>query len=140
MPHPLFQISILRMKRRGATEELQALPIVPFDPKVHFAKQPRKPEFPNLLKVKGRSPNIIELLGGTEDGRLVFPRCLVFPDYFAYSESLVAIKKWCIQLADAVCTLHSLDIIHRDLELRNILRSLDYENLLCDLESDRSRN
>ncbi|KAH0581534.1 hypothetical protein H2248_011243 [Termitomyces sp. 'cryptogamus'] len=129
------------------TEELQAVPIIEFDQKLHFAKRCRyKSEITNLLKVKGLSPNIIELLGRTDDGRLVFPLCkdgFILGHTTVGSKSLLTVKRWSVELADAVCILHSHGIIHRDLELRNILATSDCQTVvLCDLEgrwgSDRA--
>ncbi|KAG6859907.1 hypothetical protein C0995_002117 [Termitomyces sp. Mi166 len=121
------------------TEDLEKLPIIAFDEKKHFAKRSKyKSEIKNLLKVKGLSPNIIELLGRTEDGRLVFPLCMsgfVLGHTTPGSKSLFAIKRWCVDLADAVCVLHAHGIVHRDLEARNILATLDLQTIiLCDLE------
>ncbi|KAJ7814133.1 hypothetical protein B0H14DRAFT_2850951 [Mycena olivaceomarginata] len=89
------------------------LPLVAFDERVHFAKPSKfRSEIPNLLKAKGL-PHIVQLLGRTEDGRLVFPKLL----------------------ADALISLHSIGLIHRDLALRNILATPDYRTAyLCDLE------
>ncbi|KAF8058014.1 kinase-like domain-containing protein [Lyophyllum atratum] len=120
------------------TPEVPDLPVIVFDEKIHFAKRSKyESEVFNLLKIKGGSPHVVELLGRTDDGQLVFPR---------YEQGLMApsrvkpltialLRRWSLQLAEAVCFLHSLGIIHRDLHMRNVLVTADYQNmLLCDFE------
>ncbi|KAG6842993.1 hypothetical protein H0H93_002631, partial [Arthromyces matolae] len=126
--------------KEDITEDLQTLPVVDFDEKLHFAKHSRyRSEIANLLKVKGLSPNLIQLLGRTEDGRLVFPLARPAGIILVRKQdgmTLSAIKQCCVDLADALRILHSLDIVHRDLEGRNLLASLDWKTvILCDLES-----
>ncbi|KAJ7326367.1 kinase-like domain-containing protein, partial [Mycena albidolilacea] len=108
-------------------------PAADFDDTIHFAKRSKyKSEISNLLRAKS-GPHIVELLGRTEDGRLVFPRLKqgftqALREVGRLSLSLV------LQLAEAVAYLHSIDIIHRDLHVRNILYSPDGNDaILCDL-------
>ncbi|KAJ3571142.1 hypothetical protein NP233_g3948 [Leucocoprinus birnbaumii] len=108
------------------------LPVVAFDPKIHFAKTCRSiKEVSNLLQVQGH-PNIVRLLGRNEAGDLVFLRHRrPFLD-----GSISDFRRLLLQLVDAVMFLHSKGIVHRDLAFRNLLLSQDRQNLiLCDLES-----
>lgn len=118
--------------------EVLDLPVVVFDENIHFSKTSKyKSEVANLLKIKNGSPHVIELLGRTDDGKLVFPR---YP-MGGYAAQVVSpltisvVKRWATQLAEAVCFLHSLGIVHRDLATRNVLATDDYQNMiLCDFE------
>jgi serine/threonine protein kinase len=48
---------------------------------------------------------------------------------------IAVVRRILIQLADALISLHSIEIIHRDLVLRNILLSFDHQTAyLCDLD------
>ncbi|GLB42707.1 putative protein kinase domain containing protein [Lyophyllum shimeji] len=120
--------------------KIRALPVVAFDETIHFAKISKyKSEVANLLKVKdtGGSPRVIELLGRTQDGRLVFPRHETGfnASRIAKPLTIALLKRWAVQLAEAVCFLHSIGIIHRDLHVRNVLVTKDKQNMiLCDLE------
>ncbi|KAF8070067.1 kinase-like domain-containing protein [Lyophyllum atratum] len=120
------------------THEVLDLPVVVFDEKIHFAKRPKyKSEIVNLLKIKGGSPHVVELLGRTDDGQLVFPRYepAMPPSVRINPLTIALLRRWSLQLAEAVCFLHSLGIIHRDLNIRNVLVTADYQNmLLCDFE------
>jgi hypothetical protein len=111
------------------------LPLVAFDERVHFAKPSKfRSEIPNLLKAKGL-PHIVQLLGRTEDGRLVFPKLVIGQRLAAAPAGIAERKRILLQLADALISLHSIGLIHRDLALRNILASPDYRTAyLCDLE------
>ncbi|KAJ6625640.1 hypothetical protein B0H10DRAFT_2430392 [Mycena sp. CBHHK59/15] len=56
------------------TAELALLPLLEYDPSIHFAKRAWfKVEITNLIHCKG-SPHIVQLLGKTADNQLVFPR------------------------------------------------------------------
>ncbi|KAF5368188.1 hypothetical protein D9757_011313 [Collybiopsis confluens] len=114
---------------------IHQLPLVTFDEKLHFAKECRAPnEVDNLLRAKGH-PNVVELLGQTEDGKLVFPRYLLHPEFEFFGGTIPDLKRVLLQLADAVIFLHSKGIVHRDLNLRNILFEPGRNVILCDLES-----
>ncbi|KAF8067496.1 kinase-like domain-containing protein [Lyophyllum atratum] len=120
------------------THEVLDLPVIVFDEKIHSAKRSKyKSEVFNLLKIKGGSPHVVELLGRTDDGQLVFPRYeqgLTAPSRVK-PLTIAVFRRWSLQLAEAVCFLHSLGIIHRDLHMRNVLVTADYQNmLLCDFE------
>ncbi|KAJ7079370.1 kinase-like domain-containing protein, partial [Mycena crocata] len=121
---------------RKDTEDLVArLPLVAFDERIHFAKRSKfRSEIPNLLRANGL-PHIVKLLGRTVDGRLVFPRLRPAPQLVSRTIGIAAVKRILLQLADAVLGLHAVGIIHRDLALRNILGSADFQTVyLCDLE------
>ena len=56
------------------SEEVAKLPLIAFDPEKHFKKTPTyKQEIRYLLQCQG-SPRIVQLLGRTEEGALVFPK------------------------------------------------------------------
>ncbi|KXN81745.1 hypothetical protein AN958_03762 [Leucoagaricus sp. SymC.cos] len=116
---------------QDAREAVSQLPVVAFDPKIHFPKVCRcVNEVPNLLRVKGH-PHIVSLLGRSEAGELVFPR---YQQPFL-NGSISDYRRLLLQLADAVIFLHLLGIVHRDLAFRNLLLSDDGQDLiLCDLE------
>ncbi|KAJ4498808.1 kinase-like domain-containing protein [Lentinula lateritia] len=115
---------------------LSVLPVISIDEERYFVKETRSSgEVINLLKTKG-GPQLVELLGRTEDGKLVFPRHLDFAAGVFMEASISVYKQILLQLADAIIFLHSRGIIHRDIALRNILASKDRQNIvLCDLES-----
>ncbi|KAK7439040.1 hypothetical protein VKT23_017746 [Stygiomarasmius scandens] len=121
---------------QNADDVVQQLPVVPFDVNLHFAKECRCiNEVQNLLKVKG-GPHIVQLLGRTEEGKLVFPLYLEQPWAIFITASISEYKRLLLQLADALLFLHSHGIVHRDVALRNILTCQNRQSLiLCDLES-----
>ena len=118
------------------SEEVAKLPLVAFDPEKHFKKSPTyKQEIRYLLQCRG-SPRIVQLLGRTEDGALVFPKFKRSFLVTALSNKdhgrIQNIRRWMLDIIDGVASLHSLGIVHRDLTLRNIL---DADPLvICDLQ------
>lgn len=122
-------------------EVVHQLPVIAFDATLHFAKECRAvEEVKNLLKVRG-GPHIVNLLGRTDDEKLVFPRYLEQVLSVFFKASISEYRQLLIELADAVIFLHSQGIIHRDLAPRNILATSDRQHLLlCDLESKYGSN
>lgn len=123
-------------KEEDATDIVSQLPVVAYNDQIHFAKRCRcRAEVPNLLRAKG-CPNVVKLLGRTEDGLLVFHKyCSGRALSFASNNSIISLKRILIQLAEAVISLHLLGIIHHDLHIDNVLGSPDYLTAyLCDLE------
>ncbi|KAI1810730.1 kinase-like domain-containing protein [Poronia punctata] len=120
------------------------LPLIQVDPAKHFVKQCKYPsEIENLIKCQGGSipgrplsPNIVQLLGRSADGKLVFEKLSTSAVTFSRVSSLAVYKSWILQLIDALDCLHSVDIVHRDLRTDNLLFSDDGSRLVvCDLES-----
>ena len=111
------------------------LPLVAFNEQILFAKSHKfRSEVPNL-KLAAELPHIVRLLGRTDDGRIVFPKLVSGTDLALKSPSVAKFKRVLLELAQAVSELHSVGICHRDLALRNVLGSLDYQTAyLCDLE------
>jgi len=125
---------ILRLKSDlDFSEEVAKLPLIAFDPEKHFKKSTTyKQEIRYLLQCRG-SPRIVQLLGRTEEGALVFPKFKR-----SFMETLLSnkdqgrmqnIRRWMVEVIDGVACLHSLGIIHRDL---NILESDPL--VICDLQ------
>ncbi|KAJ2986937.1 hypothetical protein NUW58_g4791 [Xylaria curta] len=122
---------------------LAALPVVAVDPNQHFVKRGKyTSEIHNLIACQGgscpgtrKSPHVIQLLGRSYQGELVFEKLV--PRYvLAAVHPLSTYKDWILQLVDGLCYLHSLDIVHRDLRIDNLLFSRDGSHLvICDLES-----
>jgi hypothetical protein len=134
-------------QRDDDTEDVSAalalLPQIQVDPSRHFVKEAKYPsEIYNLLKCQGGacpgkplSPHIIQLLGKSANGKLVFERLL--PRYLIFHRfcSVAVYKRWILHLIEAVRCLHSLNIIRRDLHLENLLFSADGERqVVADLE------
>ncbi len=120
------------------------LPLVKVDTERYFTKKGKyRSEIHNLLECQGGtcpgqplSHHLIQLLGRSDKNELVFeklvPRYFVLPKF----SNLGIYKRWLLQMIDALETLHSLDIIHRDLRIENRLWSPDGDRLVvCDLES-----
>lgn len=122
------------------------LPLVPHvDPTKHFLKKGKyRSEVANLLKCQGGtcpgqpiSPHIIQLLGRSSDGQLVFHKLetrgfILWQDKYC---SIATYKAWILHLIAALKTLHSLGIVHRDLRADNLLFSDDGHRLVvCDIE------
>jgi hypothetical protein len=121
---------------------LASLPQIEVDPDVHFVKKGKYvSEVRNLLACQGgscpgtpKSPYIIQLLGKSPNGELVFEK---YTPHWALAilRPLSVYKTWILQLIDGLRCLHSLDIVHRDLRIANLLFSHDHSRLLiCDLE------
>ncbi|TDL29943.1 kinase-like protein [Rickenella mellea] len=118
------------------SEEVAKLPLIDCDPNIHFSKTPTyKQEIRNLLLLRG-SPRIVQLLGRTKDGALVFQK---YRHDLSYTVSanrderrVENIKRWMIEVIDAVEVLHSHGIVHRDLVVRNILEAEPL--VICDLQ------
>jgi serine/threonine protein kinase len=127
--------------REDCSEELKDLPLISPDAALHFVKKPScRSELLNLRRCKG-SPYVVQLLGKTETGDLVFEK---FPsDLFIFSlcnpqmATVATIKQFMLHLIDAVADVHSHGIIHQDLVLRNLLYSGDISKpvVIADLQS-----
>lgn len=120
------------------------LPLVNVDPAKHFAKKGKyRSEIENLVKCQGGSVpghrlslHVVQLLGRSSDGRLVFEKLSSSARTLSRFSSLAIYKSWILQLVDALDCIHSVGIVHRDLRADNILFSVDGERLaVCDLES-----
>ena len=118
------------------SEEVSKLPLVVFDDEKHFAKLPTyKQEIRHLLQCRG-SPHIVQLLGRSKEGWLIFPR--FERDLFSasltnlYRGRIQQIKGWMLDVIDGVAYLHSLGIVHRDLNRWNIL--VADHLVICDLQ------
>ncbi|KAJ5206635.1 hypothetical protein N7491_002750 [Penicillium cf. griseofulvum] len=128
---------------------LTSLPILDIhsdnvNPDKYFLKKSKyKSEISGLLKCQGgscpgapKSPHVIQLLGRSRDGRLVFekfkPRWLLVDIY-----PLATYKEWIFQVISGLKCLHSCGIIHRDLRIDNLVFSTDIvpRVIICDLES-----
>ncbi|EMD38038.1 hypothetical protein CERSUDRAFT_82272 [Gelatoporia subvermispora B] len=98
-----------------AKELFHTLPLIVYDKTQHFAKPAHtRREIEVLLKCRG-SPHIIELLGRTEDGRLVYPR---YPEgnflLTVYRNfSIANIKRWMLGIVDAIETIHAAGYTYR---------------------------
>lgn len=121
---------------------LAALPIVEVDSSKHFVKKGKyKSEISNLLECQGgscpgvpKSAHIIQLLGKSPEGKLVFEK---FKSRYVlgYIYPLAVYKDWLLQIISGMKKLHFLGIIHRDLRIDNIVFSADTSRvLICDLE------
>jgi serine/threonine protein kinase len=127
--------------REDCSEELEDLPVISPDAALHFVKKPSyRSELRNLSLCKG-SPYVVQLLGKTHTGDLVFEK---FPsDLFRFSlfnprmVTIATVKQFMLHLIDAVADIHSRSIIHRDLVLRNLLYSGDISKpvVIADLQS-----
>ncbi|KAJ6478001.1 hypothetical protein DFH09DRAFT_951763, partial [Mycena vulgaris] len=78
---------------------------------------------------------IVELIGRTDDGRIVFPKLVLAERLALAMAGIGEIKRILLQLAEAVISLHAIELIRCDLALRTILASSDNQTAyLCDLE------
>ncbi|KAB8356454.1 hypothetical protein FH972_024037 [Carpinus fangiana] len=125
------------------TAQLALLPLVSVDPQKHFLKKPKyASEINNQLLCQGGlcpgTPlclNIVQLLGKTNDGRLVFPKYKTRQNSLIRVHALDTYKSWILQILRSLQTLHGLGIAHRDLRIDNMVWSHDDRTLfLCDLE------
>ncbi|KAL8974601.1 MAG: hypothetical protein Q9197_001169 [Variospora fuerteventurae] len=118
------------------------LPVIEINPDRHFVKKGKyESEVRNLLKCQRGScpgtpvsPHIIQLLGRSSNGELVFER---FKSRYvlAFIRSVDVYKSWILQLISGLQALHSLGIVHRDLRIDNLLFSPDCTRIInCDLE------
>ena len=114
---------------------LALLPEIEVDSHKHFLKKPKYvSEIHNLIKCQGGSPHVIQLLGKSSVGELVFER---FEPYYVLGlvHPLRTYKAWILQVIAGLRCLHSLGIVHRDLRIANLLFSSDRSRvLICDLE------
>ncbi|KAI9698044.1 MAG: hypothetical protein M1836_004397 [Candelina mexicana] len=121
---------------------LDSIPVVDINPDKHFVKKGKyESEIRNLLKCQGGScpgvpisPHIIQLLGRSSNGELVFEK---FKSRYilAFIRTPDIYKSWVLQLISGLQTLHSLGIVHRDLRIDNLLFSSDCTKIIiCDLE------
>jgi serine/threonine protein kinase len=114
----------------------KSLPIIQVDEKLHFTKRPSyKSEIDALLKCQG-SQRIVQLLGQSSSGDLVFPKLkgslMMAAIRHPVKGRRARIKKWLLEIIEAVIELHALGIIHRDLVLRNVLEAEPL--VVCDLQ------
>lgn len=132
---PLFDFDDVKCPEEDTHDIVADLPLVAFDEQIHFAKLPKfRSEVPNL-KLAAELPHIVRLLGRTDDGRIVFPKLASGFGLAVRSTGVAYFRRVLLQLAQAIIGLHSVGICHRDLALRNVLASLDYQTAyLCDLE------
>ncbi|KAF8167391.1 hypothetical protein B0H34DRAFT_792120 [Crassisporium funariophilum] len=98
------------------SEEVAQLPLIAFDADQHFSKNPTyKKEIRYLLQSRG-SPHVVQLLGRTKDGALVFPKFehdSVTNIMSHKNEGRVQnIRRWMLEVIDGVAYLHSLGICH----------------------------
>ncbi|KAB8532583.1 hypothetical protein FH972_025528 [Carpinus fangiana] len=123
--------------------ELEKLPLIEVDADLHFQKKPKyKSEILNLLACQGGtcpgtplSAHITPLLGRSKDGALILPKYTRHPLPLHQLHTLASIKQWLLDLINGLQCLHSLDIVHRDLRIANVVFSNDHKNMLiCDLE------
>jgi serine/threonine protein kinase len=109
---------------------VRGLPLVKsFDEEIHYAKpSTRRSEIPNLLRAKELGlPHIVQILGRTEDHQIVFPKLHDGLLLAHKTVGIVAVKRVLLQIAEALISLHDIGMIHRDLVVRNILGSSDYQ-------------
>ncbi|KAJ6602482.1 kinase-like domain-containing protein [Mycena vulgaris] len=131
------------------TKALEGIPgivgnlhLISFDTEIHFSKRSKCwSEIPNLLLVNGKRDEhknldyVVKLLGRTDDNQIVFPKLLDGFTLAVNTIGIAAVKRILVQLAAGLIALHEIGIVHRDLALRNILGSSDYQTAyICDLE------
>ncbi|KAI9814485.1 MAG: hypothetical protein M1832_005891 [Thelocarpon impressellum] len=119
------------------------LPLIEVDEQQHFLKKGKyRSEIHNLIACQGgscpgrpRSRHLIQLLGRSGKNELVFENLLSRPFVLPRFSGLATYKRWLLHIVDALETLHSLGIVHRDLRVENLLFSRDGGRLVvCDLE------
>ncbi|KAJ7291248.1 hypothetical protein C8J57DRAFT_212681 [Mycena rebaudengoi] len=117
---------------------VRGLPLIePFDDKLHHTKtSTRRSEIPNLLRAKELGlPHIVQILGRTKEHQIVFPKLCEGFFLAGRTVGIAAVKRILLQIVEALISLHDIGIIHRDLVVRNILGSSDYQTAyVCDLE------
>lgn len=128
---------------KNVDEALATIPKTQVDLNKHFVKKSKYiSKIQNLLKCQGRScpgvpksAHIIQLLGKSPNRELVFGK---FNPHFILTavHSLSVYKAWLLQVIDGLRCLHSLEIVHRDLRIDNLVFAAGTSRLLiCDLES-----
>ncbi|KAK2017599.1 hypothetical protein LZ32DRAFT_684643 [Colletotrichum eremochloae] len=135
---PLEQAPPLPTEELDDSEDLgQILKLLP------VVQSKYESEVRNLLKCqeescpgKPVSEHIIQLLGKSTDGKLVFekfkPRYLVLGQVHALPTYL----DWILQLISGLKSLHLLGIVHRDLRIENLVFSRDNSKIvIIDLET-----
>ena len=110
---------------QDCSEELDKLTLIAFDNEKHFAKYPTDPL---LVGVPG-FPHVVQLLGRTEEGTLVFPKS---KQSFGDHGRIKNIRRWMLDIIDGVAYLHLLGTVHRDLTMWNVLDSDPL--VICDLQ------
>ncbi|KAI1149887.1 kinase-like domain-containing protein [Nemania diffusa] len=123
---------------------LASLPLVEVDRERHFVKKGKyRSEIVNLLKCQyGSCPgppttskHIVQLLGKSAKGELVFDKFFPRQTVLTRFSDLATFKRWLLHLVDALESLHSANIVHRDLRVENFVFSRDGERLVvADLE------
>jgi serine/threonine protein kinase len=77
------------------------------------------------------SPFVIRLLGKTEEGKLVFPALRNrFATFNCITSTVAIYKRWSSQMVEAIRALHKIDIVHRDLNVENLLWTEDGQQLV----------
>jgi hypothetical protein len=131
---------------------LEALLTVEIDEDIHHLKKSIcKSEIQTLLKCQGGSclgsplsPIVIRLLEKTEEGKLVFPALRNRIDtLYRVAPSIAIYKRWSSHLIETVRALHDINIVHRDLNVENLLWTDDGQQLIvsdleCHWESRRA--
>ncbi|KAF9474079.1 kinase-like protein [Pholiota conissans] len=120
------------------SEEIAKLPLIDVDPEKHFIKNPTyRQEIRNLLQCQG-SRFVVQLLGKSMAGELVFDRVKSTLEHSAIFNSnngrIQNIKRWMLEAIDGVAYLHSQGIVHRDLTAKNILDPVSSPLVICDLQ------
>ncbi|CAJ2511848.1 Uu.00g074730.m01.CDS01 [Anthostomella pinea] len=125
------------------SKPVSKLPLVSVDPAKHFLKKGKyRSEIENLIRCQGGSvpghplsSNVIQLLGRSGDGQLVFEKLSFCWRILGHFSSLALYKSWILQLIDGLGCLHSVGIVHRDLRVAKLLFSDHGRRLVvCDLE------
>ncbi|WWC71085.1 uncharacterized protein I206_105038 [Kwoniella pini CBS 10737] len=120
----------------------QSLPLIHCDDDIHYAKVPRSlKEIENLFAVKGLS-NLVQVVGRTADGKVVMERfgqnlTQWIIDGVTDGKINASEKdkvQWILDIATGLVNLHDRGIVHKDLDLNNILFQGNHA-IICDMES-----
>lgn len=149
---PLHTVPLLPVAEEDDAEDtnemLATLPTVEVDPQIHFVKKGKyASEITNLLACQGgscpgvpKSDHVVQLLGKSRAGELVFKKFL--PRYILARppRSLATYKTWILQVIEGLRCLHSVGIVHRDLRIDNLVFSPNTSSgcedlIIVDLES-----